>query len=441
MVCEGVPGSLVGDRVNDWTTMRALILTFGTRGDIQPYAALAEQLTKSGHEAVLAAPDSYRATVAADVRFRPMATAMDQVMRDGMTRLRGPAHALTLARRMYGAMRTSLREQWEIAQEVQPGVVVAHPKALGGLHVAERLGVPFVASLPLPFLTPTSAFPIPFMTRQLPASLNRATYDVNRFTAIAYGGMINRFRRDTLGLPRMSRFSDYLVTRAGDEVEVLYPFSRHVVPVPADYPASAHVTGYWLRDTAPEWDPPRDLLDFLNGAKPVVYLGFGSMGFGARAQERGRLVQEALREAGVRAVVSTGWGSLAIAPSEHVHPVDDVPHDWLFPRVDAVIHHGGSGTTAAGLRAGRPTLVCPVLGDQPFWGGRVHALGVGPRPLPLRQATPHALTERIVDLVSNRAYRPAAAELGARISAEDGLGNATRALEELTQRAGEHVGP
>lgn len=421
--------------------MRALILTFGTRGDIQPYAALAERLTKSGHEAVLAAPDAYRATAAADVIFRPMATEMDEVMRAGMRRLRGPAHALTLARTMFGAMRTSLYEQWDIAHEVRPDVVVAHPKALGGLHVAERLDVPFVASLPLPFLTPTGAFPVPFTTRQLPATLNRATYDFNRFTAVAYGGMVNRFRRDALELPRMSRFSDYLTTRDGNAVEVLYPFSRHVVAVPTDYPPSAHVTGYWFGDAPPAWEPPRDLSEFLDGATPAVYLGFGSMGFGARAKDRGRMVEEALRDVGVRAVVSTGWGSLDIEPSEHIHPVDDVPHDWLFSRVDAVIHHGGSGTTAAGLRAGKPTLVCPVLGDQPFWGGRVHALGVGPRPLPLRQATPHALSERIIDLISNPGYGAAAAELGARIRAEDGLGDATRVLERIAQRAGEHVGP
>ena len=185
--------------------MRVLIFTFGTRGDVEPFAALAQRLTAAGHTAVLAAPEPYRATVAADVGFEPMATEMDRVMRAGMTRLLGPAHALTLAREMAQGMRVSLREQWQIAQRVQPTVIVGHPKALGGLHVAERLGVPFVASLPLPFLTPTSAFPIPFMTRQLPGSLNRITYDFNRFTALAYGGMINKFRRATLGLPRMSR--------------------------------------------------------------------------------------------------------------------------------------------------------------------------------------------------------------------------------------------
>ncbi|WP_234031311.1 glycosyltransferase [Mycetocola zhujimingii] len=217
--------------------------------------------------------------------------------------------------------------------------------------------------------------------------------------------MINRFRRERLGLPRMSRLSDYLTMRGGDRAPVLYPFSRHVVPVPSDYPATAHVTGYWFRETTSTWEPPRDLLGFLQAGRPIVYVGFGSMGFGAKAEERGRIVLHALREAGVRAVLATGWGSLAAQSADDVF-VDDVPHNWLFPRVDAVVHHGGSGTTAAGLRAGKPTLICPVLGDQPFWGRRVDELGVGPLPLPLplRSAAPHTLAERIVELTFREEY-------------------------------------
>ncbi|HEX5730256.1 glycosyltransferase, partial [Microbacterium sp.] len=167
--------------------LRILILTFGTRGDIEPFAALAQRLSAAGHAAVLAAPEPYRASVSSEVGFEPMATEMDSAMRAGMSWLRGPAHALTLAREMAEGMRISLREQWEIAQRVRPTVIMAHPKALGGLHVAERLEVPFVVSLPLPFLTRTSEFAIPFTAARLPGWLNRFTYDFNRFTAVAYG--------------------------------------------------------------------------------------------------------------------------------------------------------------------------------------------------------------------------------------------------------------
>jgi hypothetical protein len=186
----------------------------------------------------------------------------------------------------------------------------------------------------------------------------------------------------------------------------------------------AHVTGYWFGESTRTWAPPGDLLEFLDRGHPTIYLGFGSMGFGGKAEGRGRLVAAALSAAGVRAVVSTGWGALAIEPSEHIFPVDEVPHNWLFPRVDAVVHHGGSGTTAAGLRAGKPALICPVLGDQPFWGNRVQALGAGPQPVPLRRATPETLGKRIVDLVTNPAYATAAATVSAQIASEDEPTNA-----------------
>lgn len=409
--------------------MRVLIFTFGTRGDIDPFAALSERLTASGHVAVLAAPEPYHDGVSSGVGFEPMATEMNRVMRAGMANLRGPAQAMTLARQMLEAMRTSLHEQWEISQRVQPTLIVAHPKALGGLHIAERLGVPFVPSLPLPFLTPTNAFPIPFLSRPLPGRLNRLTYQFNRVTALAYGGMINQFRRERLGLPRMSRLSDYLTSPSDDRASVLYPFSRHVVPIPDDYPATAHVTGYWFREAISAWEPPGDLIDFLQGGRPVVYVGFGSMGFGRKAEARGRVVLQALKEVGVRAVVATGWGALAARSTGDIFVVEDVPHEWLFPRVDAVVHHGGSGTTAAGLRAGKPTLICPVLGDQPFWGRRVHELGAGPRPLPLRNATPSALAGRILELISRQEYATASAVIGDQIASEDGTGNAVLALQ------------
>ena len=413
--------------------LKVLIFSFGTRGDIEPYAAFAARLVAEGHHAVLSVPAPYRSMVyGTDVEFVPMGTQMHEVMREGMSGLTGPVEALRMGPRMAAAMRVALREQWETAEGVEPTVVVSHPKALGGFHVAERLGIPFVASLPLPFLTPTASFPIPFMARPLPAPVNRLTYQFNRFTAVAYGGMINTFRTRQLGLRRASRGSDYLHTVGGFPVPVLYPFSRHVVPVPPDYPSSAHVTGYWFRDGGRDsWTPPPELVSFLGRSGPVVYVGFGSMGFGRQAAARGKALLEALRISGVRAVVATGWGGISLESSEQVLALDEVPHSWLFPRVTGVIHHGGSGTTAAGLRAGRPTLICPVLGDQPFWGGRVHSLGVGPAPLPLRHVTPGKLSQRIVELVTNEEFAGKAAAVGERIRAEDGTGQAVHDLEKI----------
>lgn len=417
--------------------MKVLIFSFGTRGDIEPYAAFAARLATEGHDVVLAVPATYRSMVhGTGVEFISMGSQMDEVMREGMSDMAGPVEALRMVPRMTDAMMAALGEQWEIAERVAPTVVVAHPKALGGLHVAERLGIPFVASLPLPFLTPTAAFPIPFLASPLPAPVNRLTYQFNRFTAIAYGGMINTFRTHHLGLKRTSRISDYLHTADGHPVPVLYPFSRHVVPVPPDYPPSAHVTGYWFQTAEHDpWTPPPELEPFLEGSRPVIYAGFGSMGFGRHAMARGQTLLEALRISGVRAVVARGWGGISLQSSDEVLALKEVPHSWLFPRVTAVVHHGGSGTTAAGLRAGRPTLICPVLGDQPFWGNRVTTLGAGPAPLALRHATPEKLAQRITALVTNETFATKAALIGERIRAEDGTGKAVCALQKISDDA------
>lgn len=411
--------------------MRALIITFGTRGDVEPYLALAERLRAEGHEATLSAPEAYRADAArSGIGFEPAGTWMHDLVRDGMTTASGPIEMARTARRMTAAMRRSLVEQWDAAQRADPTIILAHPKALGGFHIAERLGVPFVASLPLPFLTPTAAFPIPFLTGHHSTGWNRATYQFNRFTAIAYGGMLNRFRRRLLGLDRASRFSDFL-HRDGAPVPVLYPVSPAVVPRPHDYPDSAHLTGYWFRSDA-EARLPDEVSAFIDdGGAPVIYAGFGSMGFGKHAAERGRTVLEAIRAAGARAIVARGWGGLAAARADDVLVVDEAPHELLFPRVSAVVHHGGSGTTAAGLRAGRPTLVCPVLGDQPFWGERVHALGAGPQPLPLTKMRVDSLSERLTALLSDGRYAERAGEIGERIRGEDGTGTAVRLLERI----------
>ena len=413
--------------------MRVLVLTFGTRGDIQPYVALARALIDAGHEAAVCTAEGFRHLVeGAGVPYLHMGNDMLDLMQTTMPEMSGPGDALRLLPRMTAAMRSSLHDQWRAAQAFEPDRLVYHPKILGGLHIAEKLQIPAAVSLPLPFFTPTRDFPIPFIAHwRLGGMANRLTYQFNRVTGLAYGSMINTFRR-TLHLEPMSRWSDYLTLPDGHPVPALYCFSEAVVPIPPDYPPHAHVTGYWFLPEENSWQPPPELSAFLDAGAPPVYIGFGSMGFGQRAAAHGTAVVEAVRRLGVRAVVATGWGGITIdTSSERVHVVRDVPHSWLLPRTTAVVHHGGAGTTAAGLRAGRPTLICPVLGDQGFWAERIHALGAGPRPLPARRLTPERLVTHLDQLLTEDRYRQRAADVGRTLRSEDGLNEAIRVIEEL----------
>jgi sterol 3beta-glucosyltransferase len=418
--------------------VRVLVTTFGTRGDIEPYVALGGALRASGHEVTLAVPEGFRERVeSAGVALHPAGSRMLTLLQEVMPELRGAGDALRTLGVMRGAMREHLDEQWDAARATEPDLIVHHPKCLAGPSCAEALGVPAVLSLPLPFYTPTRAFPIPFLGGvSLPGWANRASYAFTRMGTVLYAGMINDLRR-RLGLPAVGRFADPLRSPDGAPVPVLYPYSPQVVPVPADFPPSAHVTGYWFAPRDARWQPDGRLTDFLSAGAPPVYIGFGSMGFGKDADERRDAILRALELNRLRGIVATGWGGVAAgdAPSDDVLVVDAVPHDWLFDRVAAVVHHGGAGSTAAGLRAGKPTLICPFVGDQPFWGARVRALGVGPAPLPARRLTA-GLAERLGGLTRSEHYRRGAERLGARIRDEDGTRVAVETLETLVASHG-----
>lgn len=414
--------------------MRVLLYTFGTRGDVQPYVALARALTDRGHSAAICTAEGFRALIeSADVDYLRMNNDMLQLVQDAMPQMSGPGDTYKIFRAMGPAQRSALHDQWTAAQLYEPSVIVFHPKALGAYHIAEKLAVPAVLSLPLPFFTPTREFPIPFIGQwPLGGWANRFSYQFQRFTALAYGGMLNDFRAE-LDLPPIRRTDAMLRDRTGRPLPVLYAFSRHVRPVPADYPVHAHVTGYWFMDSPDTWTPPPELRRFLADGPPPVYVGFGSMGFGRGADRRYAAIIDAVRRVGSRAIISSGWNTTAaIDPGgDDVLVIESAPHDWLFPQMSAVIHHGGSGTTGAGLRAGRPTLICPVLGDQPFWAHQVHMLGAGPEPLPWRQLTAARLEPRLRRLVTDSSFKNVADKLSRLLAAEDGPRSAAAILESI----------
>ena len=417
--------------------MRVLIYTFGTQGDIQPYVALARGLARAGHEAVVCTAEGFRRLVEAHgVDFVHMGDEMLELVQGAMPAMRGPGDVTKLLKSMTAAMRSSLEDQWAAAQQVEPTVIVYHPKALGGFHIAERLGVVGVASLPLPFFTPTREFPIPFIGHwPLGGRANELSYQFNRFTALAYGGMINTFRRRTLGLGRCAGGTTTSTTptvhpyrsctaSAGTSDQFRLTIRRTL---------TSPATGSWTVKTP--GSPPEELAEFLDRGDPPVYVGFGSMGFAKDADRRREAIVTALARAGVRGVLATGWGGIpAAAADPNVITIDNAPHRWLFPRVAAVVHHGGAGTTAAGLRAGRPTLICPFLGDQPFWGHQIEQLGAGPKPLPQRQLNADRLTQRIRALVATPGYADRAADIAQRLRSEDGVARAVEVLESI-QRA------
>ncbi|CCH32659.1 Glycosyltransferase, family 1 [Saccharothrix espanaensis DSM 44229] len=418
--------------------MKALLVTHGTRGDVQPMLALAVGLREAGHEVVLAAPESFASSAAEhDVEFAALDEGPNRLMDDpvvkaavdgGYRGLKGKLAAVRTARRIKPLMARVLRDVGETARRSGADVVV-HTPTLPAQHAAEMLDVPAVLVALQPGWVPTSAHPCPMVPLpRLPRFLNRATYLTVSATLRAYSGVVNDWRADGLGLPRRRRVHDLLHDAAGRNRVVLHAFSPQIAQTAPDWPESVHTTGFWpLRSGS--WAPSGRLAEFLGGGPAPVYVGFGSMA-GRQAERTGRIVADAVRDAGVRAVLATGWGGIASVSSPDVLVIDQAPHDRLFPLMAAVVHHGGAGTTAAALAAGRPQVVCPFVADQPYWARRAHAIGVAPVPVRQQDLTATALARAVTAAVGDPALSSRAEQVGREIRAERGVARAVAVIEE-----------
>jgi sterol 3beta-glucosyltransferase len=414
--------------------VKVLIMTLGTRGDVQPFVALARGLAAAGHDAVLAAPHRFNEFVRnhgvnfAGIDDGPM-RLMDgggAVVEDVATG--GLSKKLALAKQMPALFIRTLEDCWTVAADCGADLVVHNGQVIAGQHVAERLGCPAVLALPIPMYVPTREFPWPGqpMPRVVP---NRATFLGMKGSAMMFGRTVDRWRA-SMGLPKRPRRHDPLRAPDGSPAPVLHAISRHVLPQPVDWPATATMTGYWFL-TAPDPPPlPRALSEFLDAGEPPVFIGFGSMP-SLDPVATTATVLTAARKAGVRAVIGTAWGGLTAETAPDVFTIDEVPFDRLFPRVAAVMHHGGAGTVAATAAAGRPQVVCPFVADQPFWGDRMHHLGVAPEPIHQRRLEPDRLAAALEHAVTNTRIAAAADRLGHLIRAEDGVHQAVRQLEMI----------
>ncbi|MFI2486109.1 glycosyltransferase [Promicromonospora kroppenstedtii] len=427
--------------------MKALIMTLGTRGDVQPFVALAQALDAAGHETVLCAPHRFGEFVTrngvsfAGVDDGPM-RQLDSPAEAGEAFAGGLRTRLRQIREMPSMFDQVLADSWQVAAHGAGSgadVVIHNGQILAGQHVAEALGIPAVLGLPLPMYVPTREYPWPGQSLPfgLPGRLNRATFGGMRLPAAMFGRVIDRWRRDTLGLSSRRGRHDPTLRPDGGPALVLHAYSPAVLPQPEDWPAGAEVTGYW--PLPPEPRLPDAVEEFLADGAAPLFAGFGSMS-GLAPQASTRAVVEAAHLTGNRLVMATAWGGLdaetaRTAATEHgvdLLVVGDVDYQRLFPRMAAVVHHGGAGTTGTAFTAGRPQVVCPFVADQPFWGRVAHARGVAPMPLSQRRLTGPALAERVTEACAP-AVLAAASELADRVAREQGLERAVALIERAVE--------
>ncbi|EPQ28877.1 uncharacterized protein PFL1_03679 [Pseudozyma flocculosa PF-1] len=418
------------------------MLTIGSRGDVQPYIALGKGLQADGHRVRIATHPEFGDWVKGHgIEFSGIGGDPAELMRicvengtftvsflrEGVTKFRGWLDDLLLS-------------SWHACQGSD--VIIESPSAIAGIHVAEALQVPYYRAFTMPW-TRTRAYPHAFAVPGNKAGGNYNYMSYVIFDQIfwrAAAGQINRWRKKHLGL--RSTNIDKLEQH---KVPFIYNFSPSLVPRPLDWFEWIHVTGFWFLDgpdnsSSRKWQPPADLVAFIDRARvngrKLVYIGWGSIVV-SDAEAMTRCVLEAVKKSGVCAIISKGWsdrlssgsnpGSTVSDPAvlDDVFQVSSVPHDWLFPLIDAACHHGGAGTLGASLRAGLPTIVKPYFGDQFFWGQQVESLGVGSC---VKNLTADALAAALRTATTNAKQIEGARALGAQIRAEDGVGEAIKAI-------------
>ena len=397
--------------------MRVLLITAGSRGDVEPFAILARRLAAEGHSPRLVIPDESGIDgdgleiASLGVNFRDM---VDDVGVSPLSAARAFRERIRPA--MVRVFETGVRE----VLETQPDVVVSHPKVLTAADAAAAVGAAHVLVQSVPTMIPTREFPAPGVVNINLGPFNRLTYGIA-------GAAKAMFRKDLEAATAPLQNRDLSPNRGGPTVS-LVPISPVILPRPHDWPDAAHLTGAWNPPAETQSLDPA-LQRFVEGGS-FVLAGFGSM-VGGDAAARGQAIVAVARARGLRVLVVTGWGGISVTDDvrgDDVHVVGAVPHGAVLPLAAAAIHHGGAGTVHAAVRAGVPSVVVPFFGDQPFWGRQLHERGFGGQPVGRKRVTAERIGRSLDEAL---AQHDRVREASVKLRSEDGTGIAAEVLERL----------
>lgn len=414
--------------------LKIAMLVVGTRGDVQPFLAVARRLQEFGHQVRLATHTNFSAFVkSAGVNFYPLG-GDPRVLAGYMARNKGliPSSPgeISIQRKQLKAIIESLlpaciEADIETGEPFRAQAIIANPPAYGHAHVAEALGVPLHIFFTMPW-TPTYAFPHPLARVPQSAGYWLSYIVVDLLVWWSIRGYINDFRRRKLKLDPIAYFSLYSGSIA--HLPTAYMWSPQLVPKPSDWGPQVDVVGYCFLNGGLKYQPPTKFARWIQEGPPPIYIGFGSMPL-EDPKKTTAIIVEALKITEQRGIIGRGWGDLGTLPEipDSIFALEDCPHDWLFPQCLAVVHHGGAGTTATGLRAGCPTTIVPFFGDQFFWGDRIHEKGLGVAPIPISDLNVEALSDAIRFMLQPE-VKSRAMEVAKLIENEDGVAAAVDAF-------------
>jgi sterol 3beta-glucosyltransferase len=411
--------------------MRITILTYGSRGDVQPFLPLSLGLMAKGHCVTLAAPSRFKNLVEEHgINFVPLAGDPQDLSR----RLNNAGHNFVKI------LRELMNHAIEIGADVlcqtegackHADLIIHSFTHLVGAHtLAREKNIPDIHVQPFPMFGPTGDYPNVTLPDLRSRSLNRLTHKFSeKITWWTSQLGFERVRRRA-GLPKRKLYWPFDDNPLHPRTPILCAWSPSVLPASSDWSTRMHVTGYYFSSLNDSCQTPSELHSFLEAGKPPVCITFGSM-VNRDAERIDHIVCKSLEQTGNRGIILSGWSGIGHPSSKHVLYLDAVSHDWLLPRCKMVVHHGGAGTTAAGLRAGIPNVILPFTADQPFWGRRVHAIGAGPKPILVKNLSVEKLTRAMAEAESDVLCEQAQA-IGHEIRSEDGVASAIKLIEKYS---------
>lgn len=449
--------------------LNIVVMVIGSRGDIQPFMQIGKVLQRHGHRVRIATHPAFREFVENDIGLEFFSVGGDpselmafMVKNPGLipnleTVRQGeiPRRRKAMAEMFEGFWRACINATDDEKDKTNAKMlgsrhpfiadaIIANPPSFCHVHIAERLGIPLHMMFTFPY-SPTQAFPHPLAN----ISPQKSNVDANYVNFMSYplvemmtwqglGDLVNRFRVKTLGLePVSSLWAPGALFRM--KVPYTYMWSPELVPKPKDWGPEIDIGGFVFLDLASNFKPPKELQDFLDAGEPPVYIGFGSIVVDD-PDKFTQLIFEAVKMAGVRALVSKGWGGIGEGDHpDNVFMLGNTPHDWLFPKVKAVVHHGGAGTTAIGLKCGKPTMIVPFFGDQPFWGAMVAENKAGAHEaIPYKKLTAERLAEGIKQCLTEEAQENVQRIADSIAKEGDGAENAVKSFHRSLPLAGRH---
>lgn len=416
--------------------MYVSIITIGSRGDVQPYIALGAGLQKAGHQVQIVADELYKDSIKEkELSFGPISTNPKRFFEEDI--FKSGKNIFQFSKYIKEQYKKIGRRHFEEVLEALDNVdvILFSPLASAAFHIAELKKIPCIGAYLQP-VTPTKEFGpmfIPELSSWIPfrGFINRWSFRLNnKIYFYLIKDVMNECRREILKLEPLP-WKVYSNADLSD-MPILYGYSEHIIPRPVDWKENVYVTGYWFLQNKSTWSPTEDLIKFIDGGSTPIYFGFGSM-IDNEITTVMNIIEEALKKTRQRGIISCGWNKLeGVELPQNIFLVEDVPHDWLFPKMAAVVHHGGAGTTAAGFRAGVPTIVIPFSFDQPFWGSKVFKLNVGPKPIPRKKLTVDKLVNAINLVLNSTKYKENAIKLSEKIRSEDGVDKAVNIIESIT---------